>query len=362
MDSSRTLWSDLKQTPECSRPWSKKSLFLHVRNPSRKSPFGLLGTTLGRWKLAGCQAKKTVDITCSNRNEPPSPDAIRVTYRCTLHNHPLPARHPLTPIRRPPTRHIVSCNRDPTKCVNKRPADGAANHPNKRAAHSPEDLPTGRATDQHFNLAGSHDGVGDTPFNTNRPADYIGGLNAVASDFGAVLNGLDADSGGALNILIPASQNGSVEVGAADTVAAAAADGAVDFADWAAEALLHFPCQPELWDLSPLSPLPTLLQSSPPWRDKLPIPVSVCSTDLNSAAVDMVRCTVPLEGLVDELGCRMQEKDHSRRLDGEDSEDPTDEIDSWVLLHATVLGASTSSDAPGQAGLESHQDVQDTPL
>ncbi|CAI5494904.1 unnamed protein product [Closterium sp. Naga37s-1] len=148
-----------------------------------------------------CPAKKTVDISCSNRNEPLSPDAMQVTYRCTLHNHPLPPRPPLLPLRRPPTRHQ-------------------------------EQLP------EYSSLP--------------------------------------------------------------------------------------------VWDLPPLSPLPTLLHSSPPWLEEL-IPVNACSTDLNT--VDSARPTVSLEQLRVALGCQTLEEVHSRRLDGEDSDDPTDEINS--LLGAT---------------------------
>ncbi|CAI5534492.1 unnamed protein product [Closterium sp. Naga37s-1] len=321
-----------------------------------------------------CPAKKTVDITCSNRNEPPSPDAFQVTYRCTLHNHPLPPRQPLLPIRRPPTRHIFPRNH-PTKCFNKRPAYRSSdhpNHPNKRVAFSPADLPTGHATDEHFNLADSHAGDGDTPFNADRPAEFSGGLNALASesDFGAAVNAPAVDSGGALSIVARALQNGSVEVSpahAACAADAAAADAAVEFEDWAVEALLHSPCQQErliestslrVWDLPPLSPLPTLLRSSPPWLDEV-IPVSACSTDLSAAAVDQARSTVSLEWLLVALGCQTLEEDHSRRFTDQDSEYPTDEIDSLLgatsptkqgLQELSSLRCSATNH-PGQAGL-----------
>ncbi|CAI5984959.1 unnamed protein product [Closterium sp. NIES-64] len=328
-----------------------------------------------------CPAKKTVDITCSNRNEPPSPDAFQVTYRCTLHNHPLPPRQPLLPIRRPPTRHIFPRNH-PTKCFNKRPAYRSSdhpNHPNKRVAFSPADLPTGHATDEHFNLADSHrltpdshPGDGDTPFNADRPAEFSGGLNALASesDFGGAVNAPAVDSGEALSIVARALQNGSVEVSpahAASAADAAAADAAVEFEDWAAEALLHSPCQQErliestslrVWDLPPLSPLPTLLRSSPLWLDEV-IPVSACSTDLSAAAVDPARSTVSLERLLVALGCQTLEEDHSRRFTDQDSEYPTDEIDSLLgatsptkqgLQELSSLRCSATNHA-GQAGL-----------
>ncbi|CAI5461517.1 unnamed protein product [Closterium sp. Yama58-4] len=290
--------------------------------------------------ISRCQAKKTVDITCSS--EPLSLDAIQVTHRCRLHNHLAP---PLRPIHRPPTPHVLSSNPSSSKCVNKvplssnPPAYRTTNHLDKRPrTYSPEDLHTGRASDWRFNLAASHGGVclendlGISPApNAIRPCEPADGLNAMASDFGAPVSALSAlgvDSVGAMNIptlqnvIRPCESGGGLNAlasyfGAALSALGADTVGALNIPTLQiGTALLHSPrqeeqlsefcCLPE-WDFPPLSPLPTHLHSSPPCLAGL-IPVKSCSTDLNgAAAVDTSRSKVSLES------CRSRMSDAGSR-------------------------------------------------
>ncbi|CAI5988166.1 unnamed protein product [Closterium sp. NIES-64] len=271
-----------------------------------------------------CPAKKTVDINCRNGSDPLSPDAIQVAYRCRLHNHPAP------PISRPPNHPTVPIY-SPTK------------RPNYRRTYRPLDRPMSH----HSNLAVSHGGAGCTAASSAARLDHLAAaLDSPDGGSHAALTYPDTHSHAALTY---PDTHSHAALTYPDTHSHAALDSQAACSDAALNA-------PGADFGGPLNALgadfggPVNALPSPPGLAGL-IPVSGCSTDLNSAvAVHTRRSTIYEELRLLDLRSQMLGEDGSRRF-YDPEEDSTDEIFS-------SLGAIL----PTNQGLQDLQELQELSL